>query len=216
MAAPQNETLEISAIHEAAHCVLKWHLACDHYGAVDEAGFDLIAIRTETETAVGPYIDRHGRAHSCSGISEMTCFFTGIGALDDAVPDFAAASARRKMGHDIVVMLGGPLAEARVRGCAVEPLFERPQAGFEDWQLVLQTIIRMNLAPEEQAPMIATLRSQAEAYLDNPVVWRTITALAKVVLARKNRRLTGRKALPILLKAWRGSSATRRVAKEAR
>ncbi len=201
-----DETTEISAIHEAAHGVIKWRLACDVYGAADDAGFDLIAIRTNAETAAGPYIDAQGREHHCSGISEMACFYTAIGPLDDAVPDFATAAARRKMGHDIMVMLAGPLAEARVRSCAVEPLFERPHAGFQDWQRALQTIIRMNLKSEDHAPRIADLRARTEAYLSDPAVWRTITVLAQAVLAEPGRRLTGTKALPILQQAWRGSN----------
>jgi len=204
MDVPVIETLEISAFHEAAHGVVKWRLACDHYNAADEPAFDLIALRTEAETAAGPYIDAHGRAHHCSGISEMSCFYEGLDAIDDSFPHFVAREARRKMRHDIVVMLAGPLAEARVRGCDVEPLFEHPQAGYQDWQRALHTVIRMNMAPDEQAPLIATLRSQAEAYLSEPAVWRTITALAQALLARSDRRLTGRDALPILRDAWRG------------
>ncbi len=139
-----DDILEISAIHEAAHGVIKWRLACDVYGAVNDAAFDVITLRTEAEFAIAPYIDAQGRAHHCSGVSEMSCFYTATGPLDDAVPDFAATPARRKMGHDIMVMLAGPLAEARARGCAVEPLFEPRQAGFQDWQRALQTILRMH------------------------------------------------------------------------
>jgi hypothetical protein len=202
-----DDTAEISAIHEAAHAVVKWRLASDLYSAADDdAGFDLIAIRTDAETTSGPYIDTHGRAHHCSGISEMVCFYTAVGALDDAVPDFTAASARRKMEHDIMVMLAGALAEARFRGCAMEPLFERPEAGFQDWQRAIQTVLRMNLKAEDHAPLIATLRARTEAYLADPAVWRTITCLAKALLDQPQRRLTGRKALPIMQQAWSGSA----------
>lgn len=197
-----DDTLEISAIHEAAHGVVKWRLACDLYGAISDAGFDLIVLRTADELAAGPYIDAQGRAHHCSGISEMSCFYSAVGPLDDAVPDFAAISARRKMGHDIMVMLAGPLAEARVCGCAVELLFERPHAGYQDWQRALQTIMRLNLKAEEHAALIADLRAQTEAYLSDPAIWRTIGALAQALLAQPSRRLTGELALPIMQQAW--------------
>jgi hypothetical protein len=132
----------------------------------------------------------------------MPCFYAGVGGLDDAVPDFAAASARRKMRHDIMVMLAGPLAEARVRNCAAEFLFERPQAGYQDHQRALKTILFMNLAPDQHVTVFAELRAQTEEYLSDPRVWHTIITLAWAVLERSDRRLTGQEAFPILEDAW--------------
>lgn len=200
---PVTDTIEISALHEAAHCVLKWRLGCDFYDETENSGFRLIAIRSETEIASGPYVDSRGRRHECSGISEMPCFYAGVDSLDDTVPDFVVTKARRKLRHDIMVMLAGPLAEARARHCAVEPLFERPQAGFQDWQRVLQTICRMNLPSEQHSTVVSELRAQTEEYLSDPKVWHTIVVLAQAVVVRSDRRLTGRDAFPILEDAWR-------------
>ena len=134
----------------------------------------------------------------------MPCFYAGLDALDDAVPDFVVTRARQKMRHDIMVMLAGPLAEARARNCAVEPLFERPQAGFQDWQRVLRTICHMNMPSDQHATVISELRVQTEEYLSEPRVWRTIVVLAQTLMARSDRRLTGQDAFPIMENAWYG------------
>lgn len=201
--------LELSAIHEAAHAVVKWRLVSDfdYHVADGGAGFHHIVIRSEAETASKPYIDAQGTAHHCSGIFEAPSFHTGVGSLRDRDPDFAVDAARRRMRHDVMVTFAGPLAEARVLGCPVESLFEHSKGGSADWQLIEQTVRRMNLPADQHDSLLATLRAKTEAYLDDPQVWQTIIALAKALLARSDGRLTGVDALSMLQAAWRDHKA---------
>lgn len=170
MATPAIDHLELSAIHEAAHAVVKWRLVSDFDYRVEDggAGFHRIVVRSEVETASKPYIDAQGRAHHCSGIFEAPSFHTGLGALCESDPDFAIDAARRRMRHDIMVTFAGPLAEARVRGCPVEALFEHPKAGSTDRQLIEQTVRRMNLPADQHDSLLATLRAKTEGLSRRP------------------------------------------------
>jgi len=199
------DVLEISAIHEAAHAVVKWRLGCECYGVVGDAGFDHIAIRTEAEMTAGLHRDTQGQARNCSGIFESNPFRKGVGPFSPGDPDWVVARERERMNHDIMVMLAGPIAEARVRSCAVETLFERPEGGFQDHQDATRTVEQMNLPAAEFQPRLADLQRRAMAYVEDPHIWSVIEALARALLTRSDRRLTGQDALPILECGWQAS-----------
>ena len=198
---------EISALHEAAHCVIKWRLTCDCYQKDNSVGFDVIVVRTDAAIAAGPYIDSQGRQHNCTAISEMSAF-QNAGMLDDDVRDFAANSTRRKMGHDIIVALAGPVAEAKVRNCSADSLFDRPHAGFQDYQQAAKLILFMNLKPEDCLQTFNELRRQTEDWIADRQVWNTICALSGALLARGDWRLTGEQALPVMTEAWNAATTS--------
>jgi hypothetical protein len=185
-----NIDLNIAAMHEAGHAVMKWRLSVEMNGDLDQVGFHLIAVRTADEISAGQYVGRQGTSHHCDGIIEMPCFDTGHGSLGNDLPDgfqFAANARRRRMEMDITVILAGPATEAQFRGCSFDSLVAPGGEGSRDWYDARKIAHLMNMTDRTVEDILARQLDHVREYVRRPAVWATIVALAKALEGHEQR-----------------------------
>jgi hypothetical protein len=205
----RNVDLNIAAMHEAGHAVVKWRLTAEMNGDPNQVGFHLIAVRTADEILAGQYIDRQGKSHHCDGITEMPRFDTGHGSVGNNLLEgfeFAAEARRRRMKMDIMVILAGPATEAQFRGCSFDSLVAPGCEGSRDWYDASQIAANMNMTDHTIDDILAGLLDRVREYLLRPAVWAAIVAVAKALERSQPRQLSGDEALPVILAAWTGEA----------
>jgi hypothetical protein len=197
------DQLEIVAIHEAGHATVCCCLSPGNVVCPPKAHFDLIAIRNPEEVSAGPAI-AGGRSFRGSGFIQIPRFYSDYPRVIDMPPEFefVAKRCREHAMMDIIVALAGPMAEARFRSCTFDSLVESGQGGRGDWECALKIANCIDPSPGRAEQLCIGLKENAREVLNHPCVWATVEALAKTLLKRQSKRLTGKQAFPIMKRAF--------------